>query len=409
MDGLPCGHAEIRCLNEYELIRKYQCESCGLVMMCACDEAIGHMFRPHQLSRGVESATQRRVTVPGGFRKGICRECRGLPLEPHPMAELHGHTSKIKRFYWRELTFRKLELFGKWAEAHGVSVTERHSPEARIAREKAEEQALREIKAFHAATPKYSFAEESQQPVIDKFGIQVIDLPGTYVKGHEEKRVRLLDQGQCISVEEFVSRYFKQQGYSVLFLESRPFHVLFGIYMWLLVQDPDDPLNRMVMFGDRDAYEAGGPNKPIWMMKPDDFGTPGYGVRRAAAIEEHLRDVLRHGELEELFKYWLQPSETLRQYLWAHKLEDIDIARELTRILPKAVVGRILRYLVEAYWQRYTGWPDLLIHRGADYLFVEVKSSKDKLSQDQKNWIRGNHESLHLPFKIVKVHKKEVV
>ncbi|MFI6524686.1 VRR-NUC domain-containing protein [Streptomyces uncialis] len=40
----------------------------------------------------------------------------------------------------------------------------------------------------------------------------------------------------------------------------------------------------------------------------------------------------------------------------------------------------------------------------ADVEFIEVKSSSDKLSEDQRDWIVNNHELLKLPFKIAKVH-----
>jgi hypothetical protein len=58
------------------------------------------------------------------------------------------------------------------------------------------------------------------------------------------------------------------------------------------------------------------------------------------------------------------------------------------------------------YWRRYTGWPDLVVYRPNEYYFVEVKSSKDKLREDQKSWILGNNTELHLPFKLVKIHKR---
>lgn len=35
-----------------------------------------------------------------------------------------------------------------------------------------------------------------------------------------------------------------------------------------------------------------------------------------------------------------------------------------------------------------------------------VKSGKDKLSQNQKNWIKDNYECLQLPFKLVKIHNE---
>jgi hypothetical protein len=50
-----CPHSNVRCLNEFELIRKYRCESCGAVMMCACDESVGRKFLAQQLEFGVDS------------------------------------------------------------------------------------------------------------------------------------------------------------------------------------------------------------------------------------------------------------------------------------------------------------------------------------------------------------------
>jgi len=67
---------------------------------------------------------------------------------------------------------------------------------------------------------------------------------------------------------------------------------------------------------------------------------------------------------------------------------------------------KILNYLVEDYWDRYLGWPDLLIYNDSEFFFAEVKSSHDKLKEDQKNWIKNNTSKLGLPFKLVKVHKK---
>lgn len=92
--------------------------------------------------------------------------------------------------------------------------------------------------------------------------------------------------------------------------------------------------------------------------------------------------------------------------LWAHREKDINTARRIVEILSVDTIIRILSYLVGDYWSRYCGWPDLLVHKAGELFFVEVKSSKDKLSQDQKNWIKGNYEILKLPFKIIKIHKK---
>lgn len=405
-----CKHQDVKCLNEFELIRKYECAGCGAIMMCACDERIGRRFLPHQLEHGTELETQRRVPVSLGFQSSICRECRGLPAESHPVAAIHGRTSKIKRYYWRELAFRRMELFEEWTHAQGISPADFHGPEARAARRQVSQQALEEIKTLHAANPKYRFESMSQRDIIDQYSVSVIDLHAAYLRGSEGQKSQLLDANQTVSVEDFVRQYFERQGYTTMFLESRPFHVLFGTYMWLLIQDPADPLNRMVGFGDRTSFDAGAPSREIWTTLPEDFGTPGYGRRRARAISKHFTcELNRDDDFEGLFDYWLEPSESFRQYLWAHKNQDVDSARKLISILSPAIIKVVLRYLVDSYWARYVGWPDLLVYRDSEFLFVEVKSSGDKLSQDQRGWIRANYEILRFPFAVAKVHKKSIV
>lgn len=89
-------------------------------MMCECNRWIGERFLPHQLDQGCVLETQQRIPVTLGFVKGICRECRGLRPEPHPKAELHGATSKIKRYYWREIAFLTYQMFAERAEKVGI-------------------------------------------------------------------------------------------------------------------------------------------------------------------------------------------------------------------------------------------------------------------------------------------------
>jgi hypothetical protein len=110
-------------------------------------------------------------------------------------------------------------------------------------------------------------------------------------------------------------------------------------------------------------------------------------------------------ELLLAFDYWIGPSQELRRYLWAEEEDAISAARAMVGLFPPEVLRRILRCLVDSYWRNYCGWPDLLVFRGSGFFFTEVKSSHDKLSEDQKHWIAENHDRLMLPFKIVKVHR----
>ena len=259
-----CSHQEVRCLNQFELIRKYRCAGCGVVMMCMCDERIGRQSLPHQLSEGTEHETRRRYAVTGGFVANVCDACRGLEIQPHPVASIHGRTSKIKRYYWRELAFREMDLFAAWATGRGLSPMDAAGPDAAEAHKRFRQQALAEIKALHRDRPKYRFASESQMEVLRECSVAVLGLDAVYLRETGSKKATLLFDDTPVTAEEYVRRHFEAIGYSVLGLESRPFHALFGIYMWLLVQDTADPNVRL---GPVNTYLSASKMSTKW-MKP---------------------------------------------------------------------------------------------------------------------------------------------
>ena len=403
-----CIHSSVRCLNGYELIRKYRCEDCGAVMMCACNEEIGKKHLPHQIKSARELETQRSVPVTDGFVAGVCDECRGLPITPYPRAAIHGQTSKLRRYYWREIHLEEMKRLGVWREQHGNP--DKHAPGTIAMSKQLEKEVIEDFKRLHAIAPKYTYSSEKDADVIKKHAVDQIDLEAAYTKDPDGKGAIIIGTDGPCTVEEFVTEYYRSIGYDVMRLESVPFHVLFGVFMWLVIQDSTDPLVRIVGFGDRIAYEQGKESKEIWFHCPEDFGTSGYATRREAAISEHFSTFYAEEEgLNDLFDYWLGPSEKLRQYLWAHRPSDVERARQVLDVIPASKVIEALRYLVANYWGHYLGWPDLLVFRGNEFFLAEVKASGDKLSDEQKSWIAANHQQLRLPFKLVKVRKTGMV
>lgn len=399
-----CQHLNIECLNEYELIRKYRCGDCGEVMMCSCEEEFGRRFLAHQLDHGVELETQARIPVTLGFQPNVCNACRGLPLITAPTAAIPGRTSKIKRYYWRELYFMVTERSAEW------HAKQPHATESgrREIRERIEKAALTELKELHAAAPKYDYYEPSQAEIIERYEVPVQPFYPQYAEKPEKGAVVMLDE-VVVSPEVFVAHEFERDGWSSMELESAPFHALFGVMMWILIGA--DAKAQMVEFGSRAAYEAGETSFPIRTFLPPDFGTQGYSTRRKKEIDEHFAFITPDGEPDRdhliwLFDYWRGHSDDLREYLWAHRDNDVDRARRLLEILPPENVLAVLRYLIKDYWGRFVGWPDLLLWRGDEILMVEVKSSSDQLSTEQKKWIANNSTELRFPFRIAKLHRK---
>ena len=371
--------------------------------MCTCDKEIGTKFLAHQLGFGVRQS-QERVAVTLGFVPGVCNECRGLVVEPHPVASTPGRTSKIKRYYWRELAFREFELFEQYGGKPDRYIYETGEVESEIVKN-AREQALLDVKSLHKISPKYSYAEETSESFIDRLGIKIRNVRADYVQDGDRK-AKVVHDGALVTVETYAEGIYNSLGYEVLFLESMPFHVIFSVFTWLVIQDSTDKNVEMCSFGERSAYEKDKSKNPIWVPLPSDFGTSAYAKRRSVQIEKHFKKITEGKEhLLWLFDYWLPYSEGLRQYLWAHRDEHISKARKVIEILDPLTTQKIVRYLLKAYWERYLGWPDLLVYNGHVYLFVEVKSSKDKLSEEQRHWIEGNQRELHLPFEVLKIHR----
>ncbi len=396
-----CAHEHVSCLNPYELIRKYRCDACAGVMMCACDESFGKRFLAHQLATGRELDTQSRVLVTLGFVPAICNECRGLAPAAAPVTSGFGRTSKIKRYYWREIYFAERLRQAQWEESHPDATPEQRT--AAVAT--IESEVLEQIKAQHAQAPKYDFKEPSQSEILERSNVKVQAIHATY--SDEPSKGAVIRHGDTtISPEQFVIQWYESRGWSAMPLESGPFHALFGVMMWALIQDPSDPRVRTVGFGNRDALLATGMNVPIWTLLPDDFGSKGYATRRAKQVEKYFALIAEdRTEMLWLFDYRVPTSSDLRQYLWAHREEDLARARKLIEILTPGQVHRVLRYLISDYWGHYLGWPDLLLHQDDEILFAEVKSSNDRLSGDQKRWIGDNSEHLGFPFCLVKLHR----
>ena len=116
-------------------------------------------------------------------------------------------------------------------------------------------------------------------------------------------------------------------------------HVLFGVYLWLLIQDNADSLCGMCGFGAKIDYPSLSlaEGEQLLILKPDDFGSTGYAERRSEAIDEHFKSMLPpdRGELLWRFDYWIEDSTRLRDYLWAHDPFDVEKARTIVEVLTR--------------------------------------------------------------------------
>jgi len=164
----------------------------------------------------------------------------------------------------------------------------------------------------------------------DRWQVEIVDLTATYMRNAGMKSAAILDGAEFCRVEEFAARHFRRSGFEATFVEGAPFHVLFGVYFWSVIQDRCDRQVRTVGIMARPGDDQGVPSELIWIPLPSDFGTSDYSRRRAKALTKHLSAIAEtKGELLRLFDSWLAPSASLREYLGAHRRESIETARKL--------------------------------------------------------------------------------
>lgn len=396
-------------------------------MTCACEADVATYLVPHQAGWGVDPETRGRVAVTDPLTPAVCFTCRGVPLPVHPHSPHRGASSVIHRYYWRELAIATFRAFLHWCRDAGLPLTSDESGRSSVLDyrrqfpedyDRCAQSALAELRERHDRDPIYDVSRPSDAELLATHDVGITPVPACYVQTSDQRKALVAplgctDSSQAVAVEAFVADVLRQQGLSVMALESRPLQCLLGALMWLWVQDPDDPNNRPVMFGGRDG-DGTDRSDVVWTLLPEDFGAPGHARRRETELDKHLAWLPQDdGLLAATFDYWLEPSRPLRQYLWAYTDDDEQRARTVIRVLGAQQVVRVLRFLAVDYWGRYLGWPDLLTWRETDaginsMQLIEVKSSGDRLSDDQRRWIAANSESgLHLPFQLVKVHRRE--
>ena len=73
------------------------------------------------------------------------------------------------------------------------------------------------------------------QAFTDTWQVEIVDLTGIYVRKAGMKSAAILDGVELCRVEEFAARHFRRSGFEATFLESEPFRVLFGVYLWSVI------------------------------------------------------------------------------------------------------------------------------------------------------------------------------
>lgn len=408
---MTCEHKRVRCLNHYETFRKYLCEDCGRIFICACERELALAFLPHQVNFGTEYGTRKRYPV-AGFAPRICAECRGELEEPHPRAAIYGQKGKVERFYWREISNSYYGYVRNWlreadAQVRDILEFERRFPEEA---NRLKKKAKRYWQTVHRQSPKYDIKERTEAEFLDATSVQVREIEAEYtqVDRDGQKVGKWIDaSGNLTGAEGIATQYYKSKGYRVLPCERTFVSVWVATFLADVIQDTDDPRVRVVYRQSTRGWTSrSGGTRLIAINLPEDFGSADYYIRRREALEEAIGGMRVARDLESLFDQLLKASESLRDYLWVNDDAAVARTRLALSVIPNEMVIASVQWAIQDFWHRQPGWPDLFLYKGQEYLFSEVKSPHDKLSREQMNWFQWAVEDVGIPCEVCRVKRK---
>jgi len=386
-----CLHKKTKCLNHYDIFRKYLCKDCNKVFICECEKEIVLKLFPHQSKTGTEYGTQEEYNVEG-FSK-VCAKCLGEKERPYPRAQIYGLKKKLDRYYWREIDFSYYQKILAYVRDNNIQIKDIFEFQKQFPElcKKFKKEAREYWKKIHKTDPLYQYSEISQDEFLAKVKVPIVQLSGKYINKNG-KGLWINKDGNEVSCEEFIADYYRNKGYNVYFCERKIISTLIGAFLWNPINRPDEKLE-IRGIGSRGKYSKTplsdfDKHGILWFHLPKDFGSKEFFIRKKEEFIEWLNLLKNSGPLIEQYDYFLNISKRLRDYLWSNNKEAEEITRVFLTVVPDEITFKVIKWAMKYVWDKQPGWPDLFVVRDNEYFFVEVKGPNDKLSPDQMEWFK---------------------
>ncbi len=406
---MNCEHSEVRCLNHYDTFRKYLCDDCGGVFICECERQLALAFLPHQVRFATGYGTHKKYPVKG-FARSICAECRGEKEEAHPRAAIYGQKGKIERYYWREIFKTYCGYVLDWLQQNSEQVKDILEFQAKFPKEakELEKKAKKHWQSINKQSPKYNLKERTKAEFLSRVRVPLTKIEAKYrqIEKKGQKIGKWLNQsGELVSVEEIATEWYRSRDYTVLVCERKLISVLVATFLAHPIQDSGDPRVRPTFRSSTKGWTSQNRNTPlISILLPEDFGSAEHYKRREVAIQARIEQMKAINNLHALFDELLDDSESLRDYLWVNDEKAVELAQIALDVIPKEMIIAGIAWAIQDFWHRQPGWPDLFAYKKDNvFIFIEVKSPHDELSQEQMNWFQWAVEEARIPCEICRI------
>mmetsp|Transcript_13720 Transcript_13720/g.25872 ORF Transcript_13720/g.25872 Transcript_13720/m.25872 type:complete len:747 (-) Transcript_13720:12-2252(-) len=191
---------------------------------------------------------------------------------------------------------------------------------------------------------------------------------------YENGRLVFVYGDQQMRVEEYALIYYGHKGWTGFHSENSIFITLYGLLMWDVIFAPLP-----------DVFHT------VCQLVPLDYKSPNFYASRADLIEQHLRnlkDCQDVGSLLEEIMASHQGEASIFVNWWQIADWTVPSLIKIAVGLGSGVLAEVCLRLSQDFKHYCSGFPDLALFNETSAKLVEVKSSNDRLSQQQLMWLR---------------------
>lgn len=200
------------------------------------------------------------------------------------------------------------------------------------------------------------------------------------------KKAKFEYNSKELFVEEVAMEYYKKQGYSAIWSENSYWSMIYALLFWDIIFMPTDTCVQVPMNHNDFKFRYDFLIYSEMIDMPKDFFKPSFYPQRKDAIENRIKELLNN-DISLLIResYYENYGKRCRP------IEDWDkySIDELTipiKSLKNEQLILIMDRLLHDFAYCRSGLTDVIVFNEEEFIFVEAKSKKDTLSDNQVEW-----------------------
>lgn len=226
--------------------------------------------------------------------------------------------------------------------------------------------------------------------------MDIININCEKIENEERGKAKYKVENNEVFVEEAVIYNYQQNGYKAMWSENDYWWHLMGLLFWDIIFAKIEGAVKVSVNGFEEELSPS--INPIefnryfeWTINnngmPSDFFTNAFYKNRQMLIKNRIKELL-NSDIEDIVikSYNKHYGKNFRMIENWNRFS-IDQLLVAVRLVPTENLLKIIERILRNVTDNRSGLPDLIVYNDNTFFMAEVKGEKDKLSEQQRDWI----------------------